>query len=266
VGIEHYYLSDLGGTTFTQVASTTSVSVNSGSLDDLVISAFKDVDRNGLTVDLSSGGNDTVFIRNDTGSLSVDGLVQINFGGFGGTATDVKYNDGTLVNTATDWTTLNASQGANTYSDIHGFIASASDNGRDTVQLEHLTGGYVDAVNRTTTDLSGVASGSVLEINSASFTVSGDQFGNLQSIATMLDSLSNVGDGNYYIMVYNGQDTNADAALYYARATEGDGLDFADTNGLTGGYDTDSLELLSVFHDVGANTFSSLNFQSVALV
>jgi hypothetical protein len=209
-----------------------------------------------------------VRILNDTGVVdSTTGLVTTDFGGFGGNITNSgantedKYNDASFATTAADWSGL-SSPGSTTYVDIHGFTASATDNGRDTVQLAKFTGGFVDEVNRTSTDLLGIASGSVFEINSASFTVNGDQFGNLQSVATMLDSLSNVGDGEYYIVVYNGRDVNADAALYYARATEGDGFDFADSDGSTGGYDTDSLELLAVFHEVGSNEFSSLNFET----
>ena len=279
-GVENYHLSDAGGTTFTQAPSSVAVTVVSGARDDLIITASTDAHRGGLTIDLSSGGNDTVRILNDTGATGIvagePGLVTTDFGGFGGNITGPsgpgtpptflttdRYNDASFATTAQDWIGV-GSPGSSTFVDIVGFTALATDNGRDTVQLNNWTGGFVDEVNRTTTDLLGVASGSVLEINSASFTVSGAQFGNLQSVATMLGSLSNVGDGEYYIVVYNGRDANADAALYYARATEGDGFDFADSNGSTGGYDTDSLELLAVFHEVGSNEFSSLNFELVA--
>ncbi|MDB4111701.1 hypothetical protein N9571_04005, partial [Yoonia sp.] len=270
-GVENYYLSDTGSTTFTQSETSDAVSVFSGERDDLIITASADANRNGLTIDLSSGGNDTVRILNDTGAVdSITGLVATDFGGFGGNITNPtapstadQYNDASFATTASDWSSV-GSPGSTTYADIQGFTASATDNGRDTVQLANLNGGYVDEVNRTTTDLTGVSSGSILEINSASFTVSGDQFGNLQTVATMLDSLSNVEDGDYYITVYNGQDANADAALYFARATEGDGFDFADSDGVTGGYDTDSVELLAVFHEVGSNQFSSLNFETYA--
>jgi hypothetical protein len=268
-GVENYYLSDTGNSTFTQSASPDAVKVVSGARDDLIITASDDDDRDGLTIDLTSGGNDTVRILNDTGLLDpTTGLVTTDFGGFGGNLTNPttpgtadRYNDASFATTASDWSNL-GSPGSTTYIDIHGFTASATDNGRDTVQLANFTGGFVDEVNRTNTDLLGIASGSVFEINSGSFTVNGDQFGNLQSVATMLDSLSNVGDGEYYIIVYNGRDVNADAALYYARATEGDGFDFADSDADTGGYDTDSLELLAVFHEVGSNEFSSLNFET----
>jgi hypothetical protein len=80
----------------------------------------------------------------------------------------------------------------------------------------------------------------------------------------MLNALQNVHDGVYYVAVYNSTDpTQADAALYVARATEGDGFDFKDTNGYLGGLDTDSVELVGVFNHVGANAFTSENFISI---
>jgi len=193
------------------------------------------------------------------------GLVSTDFGGFGGTdsSTGVDYNDGTLLATADDWSISNNSQGSTTYVDIYGFTAVETHESRDTIQLDRFTGSVAPEVTTTSTDLRAFASGSVFEITSSLYTVSGSAFGNLGSIATMLDTINNVNDGEYYIIVYNGNDTNADAALYYARATEGDGFDFADSNGATGGYDTDSLELLAVFHDVGANTLNSQNFADV---
>lgn len=263
--IEQYNLSDDGTTTFTQGATSSALKVLSGARNDLIISNSADSSRDNLSVDLTSGGNDTVRILNDTGAVDGTnfGLVSNDFGGFGGStdtsAANDGYNENSLSLTAGEW---DGAEGT-TAADILGFMASATDNDRDMIQLSNFTGGVVENVNRTTTDLTGIASGSVLEINTASYTVAGDQFGALNSVATMLDSLSNVADGEYYIVAYNGSDANADAALYYARATEGDGFDFADTNGSTGGYDTDSLELLAVFHEVGANELSSLNFEAV---
>jgi hypothetical protein len=263
-GIEKYTLSNDGNSTFTQSAGSTDLEVVSGASDDLIISDDNDSFRDNLTVDFASGGNDTIRLLNDTGSVDGNGLVSSDFGGFGGSGNSVSggnsnHNEDTRLLTGAEWDGSAGSTGA----DVIGFTASATHTDRDMIQLSEFTGGVLEGVNRTTTDISGIASGSVLEINTASFTVSGDQFGALGSVATMLDSLSNVADGDYYIVAYNGSDTNADAGLYYARATEGDGFDFADTNGATGGYDTDSLELLAVFHEVGANELSSLNFEAV---
>ena len=50
------------------------------------------------------------------------------------------------------------------------------------------------------------------------------------------------------------------SGLYIARATAGNGFNFADTNGILGGIDTDSVELVAVFHGVGADSFNSQNF------
>ena len=258
-GIEKYTFSNEGGTVFTQAVFGANIEIVSGTSDDTVKSDDNDAQRAKLTVDFSSGGNDVIYLLNDTGTLTGAGLVNGDYGGFGGSSSDTdnaNFNEDSLLLTAGEW---GGSQGA-TGADIFGFTATATNSGLDTVKLDQFTGGVVEDVNRTTTDLTGIRSGSVLEINTASYTVSGGQFGELQSIATMLDSLSNVADGEYYIVAYNGSDSNADAGLYYARATEGDGFDFADTNGATGGYDTDSIELLAVFHEVGADELSSLNF------
>lgn len=268
-GIENYHLADAGGSTFTQSATTTPVTVKSGAGNDLIITNAVDANRSALTVDLTSGGNDTVRIMNDTGSLVVgnnatptlDGTVATTYGGFGG---GVGYNAASFTDTTNAWITA-GKPGSSTYVEIEGFTAFATDTGRDIVQLQGYTGAVIEGVNRTTTDLRGVASGSILEINTAEsgFTIALNQAGTLSTIANMLRTLSNVEDGEYYVIVYDGSDINANAFLYYARATEGDGFDFADVNGDTGGYDTDSVELMAVFHGVGANAFSSLNFEAV---
>lgn len=267
-GIENYHLADAGGSTFMQSASTTSVSVRSGAGDDLIVTQAADALRDAMSIDLSSGGNDTIRILNDTGSLAGNGTVSTGYGGFGATpfGTYAGYNQGSFANTASGWSATKP--GSDTFVEVEGFTAFATDSDRDTIQLSGYTGALIESINRTTTDLNGVASGAILEINSADsgFTIAINQAGSLSTVATMLSTLSNVADGEYYAILYDGSDTNANAFLYYARATEGDGFDFADTNGASGGYDTDSLELLAVFHDVGANAFSSLNFEAAAAV
>jgi hypothetical protein len=131
---------------------------------------------------------------------------------------------------------------------------------KDTVQLEGWSGGY-KTVDINSNTLLNFGSGGIIEIDANTYSVSGDQFENLQTVAQQLKSLNNLADGGYYIVIYNGDDLDtADAGLYFARATAGNGLNFEDTNGAAGGYDTDSLELLAVFNEVGANSFSSDNF------
>ncbi|MEB3201608.1 MAG: hypothetical protein VKK05_02200, partial [Synechococcus sp.] len=110
LGIENYHLADAGGSTFTQIADPntpkTAVSVKSGSGNDLIITSAVDENRDVLTIDLTSGGNDTVRILNDSGSVTphinviqfgaltagqtliINGLTY-TAGGSGATATEV---------------------------------------------------------------------------------------------------------------------------------------------------------------------------------
>jgi len=265
-GIETYLLADGGGSTFTQfTGSNTNTSVVSGDGTDLIITSAVDAQRGALTIDLRSGGNDTVRILNDTGTLAAPGgLVQTSFGAFGGGGGAVGgYNNGNFAATADRW---NGTDGTFAV-DVLGFTAKSSfefSNEKDTVQLSGWSGGYTTE-NINSNSLLNFGSGGIIEIDAFSYSVSGSQFTNLATVAQRLGSLNNLDDGDYYIIVYNGTDVNtADAALYFARATAGNGLNFADTNGNLGDYDTDSLELLAVFQGVGANSFSSDNFLTMS--
>jgi hypothetical protein len=120
-----------------------------------------------------------------------------------------------------------------------------------------IIGGFADNVNLNTNNLSGLAPNSVIEIQS-NFQINDGT--NLGAVATMLDQLNGVQDGTYYIVIYDGTSANSNAWVYVATATEGDGFDFADANGATNGYDTDTLELLGVLNSVGADLLTSQNF------
>ena len=78
--------------------------------------------------------------------------------------------------------------------------------------------------------------------------------------STLLRQLNNVEDGNYYVVMYDGNAADSNGYLYAATATEGDGFDFAEVDGDFSGYDTDTVELIGVFNQVGGNAFTSLNF------
>ena len=82
----------------------------------------------------------------------------------------------------------------------------------------------------------------------------------LVAVATLLRQLNNVNNGDYYIVMYDGNEVDSNAFLYAARATEGDGFDFADVDGPDTGYDADTVELIGVFNQVGGNAFTSQNF------
>jgi hypothetical protein len=122
-----------------------------------------------------------------------------------------------------------------------------------------LIGGFANNVSLTTNNLSGLAVNSVIEIAS-DFQINDGT--NLGAVATMLDQLNNVQDGAYYIAIYDGNLDDSNAWIYAATATEGDGFDFADTNGVTNGYDRDTLELIGLLTDVGADNLTSQNFTS----
>ncbi len=239
-----------------------------GTGNDKITTYSNDVDRAALTIDLSEGGNDKIVFDNNVSYASPlgsdtfgvnDGFVNGSVNGLGGDSVfglGQYYNSTTRELTTQAWESSQDGVGA---AQIYDFTAG-SGVGRDQIASSFNTG-FVEAINPTTTDLQLVSSGAVLEINAAAYSLNTENFTNLRGVATMLDSLQNVNDGVYYIVVYNDiSDENADAALYVARATEGDGFDFADTNGITGGLDTDSVELVGILYDVGVNSLSSDNF------
>ncbi|MCL7466750.1 hypothetical protein MXB90_17100, partial [Phaeovulum sp. NW3] len=254
--IETYVLADAGGSTFTQVAGNTSVV--SGSANDTIVTNATDATRDALTIDLTSGGTDIVLIQNtaigNTGATTNQGLGArlIDWDG-GGSPADS--NATTLNGTIALW---DGSAGTN-YVTINGFGAG---NAGDKItylngSTDVLVGGFADNVSLTTNNLSGLAVNSVIEIQST-FQINDGT--NLGAVATMLDQLNGVQDGNYYVVIYDGTDPDSNAWIYAATATEGDGFDFADTNGATNGYDTDTVELIGFIDSIGADTLTSQNF------
>ena len=86
----------------------------------------------------------------------------------------------------------------------------------------------------------------------------------LDMFAPLLDAIPGFADNGraaFYVVVYDYQQTtNADAWLYSAVATQGDGFDFADGKPSSDPRDTDTLELIAIFKGVGVNAFTSSNF------
>ncbi|MFP1646549.1 beta strand repeat-containing protein, partial [Pontitalea aquivivens] len=203
-----------------------------------------DAERGSFSVDFSSGGTDTVVV----GNVSMEGLVT--------SGSNVTLNDSISA-----W---NGSLGAdNNAVTIYGF-----DGGDNNDQIDISTGtgaaigGFAENVKLTTNNLASLSTNSVIEISSNT-TDGGFQISdptNLGAVATMLDQLNNVQDGTYFIVVYDGSGVDADAYLYQATATESDGFDFADFNGATNGVDTDTLEFIGQFIDVGGDVLNSQNF------
>jgi hypothetical protein len=181
-------------------------------------------------------------------------------GTFNSTISMTRSNGATLNNTIARWDAAGQNEGVDAVT-INGFAAG---NGGDRIayllgNTATVIGGFADNVNLNTNNLSGLAPNSVIEIQS-NFQINDGT--NLGAVATMLDQLNGVQDGTYYIVIYDGTSANSNAYIYVATATEGDGFDFADTNGATNGYDTDTLELLGVLNSVGADLLTSQNFIS----
>jgi hypothetical protein len=181
-----------------------------------------------------------------------------SFGILDTTVSMTRANGATLNNTVSRWDAAGQNDGVD-YVTINGFAAG---NGGDKITYlngvtDVLVGGFADNVSLTTNNLSGLAVNSVIEIQST-FQINDGT--NLGAVATMLDQLNGVQDGNYYIVIYDGTAPDSNAWIYAATATEGDGFDFADTNGATNGYDTDTVELIGFITGIGADTLTSQNF------
>ena len=231
-------------------------SVIGGTGNDTITTSGVDAERGSLTIDLSSGGTDTLYIQNNT--IGNEGLTT-STAGLGGAVVGTVSNATTLNGTIALWTAQGSNDGVSAVT-INGFTAG---NGGDQIQYllastPTMIGGYADNVSLTTNNLAGLAVNSVIEIASTFQIPSGGT--NLGAVATMLDQLNNVQNGTYYIVIYDGTSANSNAYLYVATATEGDGFDFADNNGATNGYDTDTVELVAKIMGVGGDTMTSLNF------
>jgi hypothetical protein len=87
---------------------------------------------------------------------------------------------------------------------------------------------------------------------------------NLENVARLLDNIPDFednGGSRFYVVLYDyAKETNADAWLYAATATQGDGFDFSDGKPANVTRDTDTLELIAIFKGVGVNAFTTDNF------
>jgi hypothetical protein len=187
---------------------------------------------------------------------------------------------GNYANSLAGWTS-----GGTSAVTIRGFIAGdgpgsdvietywdANDNGVFAVGEELTTGAFVENAVLNQTDLSGVFSGSVIELNAnQAFQITDPT--NLDAVAALLsnngqgDALLGLADGDYTIVIYNGtgsasDNDPADAFIFHITVRGGDGFDFNSNEGAFD-YDGDSLELVARLVDVGANQLTGQNFQSV---
>jgi hypothetical protein len=308
--VEAYFLANATGNVFTQVNGN--VSVKGGSANDRIITSEVDNVRVNLTVDLTSGGRDTVVIHNAAGGITTSytdangnissNLVDTFWNGAGGANsnnagseteqsggtvlngfiasmnadTDLIYSNqnlnftGTWAESVSNWDT---NGGGTSAVMINGFTAGDVAGG-DVIETNW---GTIDTTNATfvenavlnQTDLSGVGTGSVIELNAdSSFQLV--NYTNLSAVAAMLsnsgdgDALLGLNNGNYTIVIYQGTGNAtsadpADAYIYQITVDEGDGLDFVSNEG-TYNYDADSIELIGVLMNIGANALTGQNF------
>ena len=249
---------DTGGAVFASDA----ISVIGGAGDDVFYAADLDEERGAMTFDLSSGGTDTIHIRNDawngsytaTGSSSPYGLddgFQLVAGsnGFGVTVTSfASGNGGDVVDI-----TYSVSAFVHPDAATAALLAATGFDGTSSGQLKVVTLG--------STDLSTVASGTVLSINSAV-----DQTGDGWTVGQIATTLSATGagtalvglqDGFYTVAMYSDTSANADAHLFNIIVDGGDSLDFAWT---TGNQDHDHIEYIGTLSGIGADTLTADNF------
>ena len=227
-----------------------------GSGNDNITTYSLDAARGSLTLDLSEGGKDTISILND----AVLGAGGIDAAGVALTGSDENLT--TRVDTMARWTALAGSKPGVSAVTILGFTGG---DGGDVVDVYDATtnvtsSGFAPEVDpNVIPNMSAYSPNSVFEIDASKWQQTTTPT-NLVSLAAMLDNLGNVADGKYYIVVYNGGTASADGYLYAATATNGDGFNFADAAPSDTNYDRDTVELIGVFKNVGANSFTANNF------
>ena len=263
--------------------SADAISVIGGAGDDVITTTGQDTARGWMTLDLSSGGIDTVVIENTTfdGSKTVrdhtlvatfsDHFVAVsgaeNYGvtidgfqaGNGGDSVQIQFGDDLVVAGAAspdEGIYGNTSPVDEFVSPVTPGFASSSVHGASSSQIEK-------GVLLTTTNLGGVSSGDVIEISSANYQLAGGVW----DISSVAGRLANQGDGNglvslqdgyYTVAIYSDDSNFADAFLFNIRVDGGDGLDFS--WGANTGGDFDMIEYVGVIQDIGADTLQAVNF------
>ena len=265
------------------------LTIKGSSGSDVIRSAAIDVMRGGLTIDLTGDSStDYLYFRNieigNEGAQS--GTTNSGLGGrvyAYSQPFNVYSNYDTRGQTIDAWKNLYGS-GQTINANVSAGIRAAEVNGFDiskdkVIYLETVT----ESVGLTEfTALDRLPSGtpfalpakSVIEIESGflpavgmTAAAVGSDPRALDKIAVLLDAIPEFADGGgaaFYVVVYDYQQTtNADAWLYSAVATQGDGFDFADGKPAGDPRDTDTLELIAIFKGVGVNAFTSSNFNIV---
>jgi hypothetical protein len=252
-----------------QLSSSTRQMVGSSDNDSLRTSGI-DAFRGQLIVDLSTGGNDLVFVGNAVWGNPQGG----QNGGLGGLVFDhgsgIFANASTLTDTIALWPGLTSGAGTQAVT-INGFTTSGL--GIDRLAMTNDAGTPVQTpLFAEITDLTTLPNnirdftsveGTVLEFAVTVMPTGGGAITDprqLDQVARLLAGMSRVDDGSYYLIFYSDSTPLADAWLYAAVATAGDGFDFVNSGGANANpLDRDTLELIGIFTDVGANNFSAAN-------
>ena len=232
------------------------ISVVGGAGNDTITTAELDIQRGLMTVDVSTGGIDTVVIAND------------GWNGEGLYTTSTNANE-TITN-IDDWENVTGSLSHGV--EIFGFTGGQAGDKLDVQYGDgtSTTGGIQEGYVLGTGNPINKASGTVIELDSSDYTISldGTSF-TLRDIAFDLsaggqgDALIDLDDGNYTVAIYSSQDTaTADAYLFNIRVDGGDGLDFtiSAANGTNPQADNDMIEYVGVFRGVGADVLVGENF------
>ncbi len=232
------------------------ISVVGGAGNDTITTAELDIQRGLMTVDVSSGGIDTVVIAND------------GWNGEGLNTTSANANE-TITNSS-DWDDVIGSLSHGV--EIFGFNGGQAGDKLDVQYGDgtSTTGGIQEGYVLGTGNPINKASGTVIELDSSDYTISldGTSF-TLRDIAFDLsaggqgDALIDLDDGNYTVAIYSSQNTEtADTYLFNIRVDGGDGLDFTISapNGTNPQEDNDMIEYVGVLRGVGADVLVGENF------
>ncbi len=259
-----------------------------------------DAARSDLVINIASGGNDIIKLHNagtiaisnlydyNTGNTTqldeYGGTVLDGFHASSTVTADNASQYDTLVFTGTWASTVSAWESNSIGVDavtIQGFVAGDGA-GHDVLKIYQddavgsfntadadITGStFFNNVLLGSTSLAGAATTSIFELD-ANY----HQITNASDLTAVATLLSNSGEGNallglhdgiYTVVIYNsvgaqGSDNPADAYVYQITVDEGDGLDFVSYEG-SYSYDADSIELVAVMTDVGANALTGQNF------
>ena len=241
-------------------------------------------------------GADTIKL---SGADAVRGAIDVNLGDTNDGVTDLIYLNNTTFDSNSKWDgapalpVIGDTLVPPKYADIFGFDtldSNLTDNvftgdrlvigntpGGGLVPSGYQPGTYCNDVRPGLDDFSAFAPGSIIEIYAGAAGDAGwamsSGFTNWNSLASMLSTINGVKNGEYWLVVYDGTSNSANAAIYQVRTSNWDDPNYAQTGGYFGFQfnmadnlattyveKPAAIELLTVLHGVGANSFGADNF------